>query len=61
MKNQEIRELSNEKLAERLSSEKLILSKLKFSHAISPIENPMRIRQTRKLVAQLATELNKRK
>jgi large subunit ribosomal protein L29 len=31
---------------------------LKLAHAISPIENPMRIRQNRKLIAKLETALS---
>jgi uncharacterized membrane protein HdeD (DUF308 family) len=33
---------------------------LQFAHAITPIENPMRIRQSRRLIAQLMTEFNAR-
>jgi len=31
---------------------------LKFAHAISPIENPLRIRASRKEIAKLLTELS---
>ena len=57
MKNSEIRALSVEELKEKLSTEKEALQKLKFAHAISPIENPMKIKDTRKLIARLSTEL----
>ncbi len=57
MKNAEIKGLNDVELKERLATEKENLQKLKFAHAISPIENPMKIRETRKLVARLATEL----
>jgi large subunit ribosomal protein L29 len=33
---------------------------MKMNHAISPIENPMKIRVTRRGVAMLHTELTKR-
>lgn len=56
----EIRELSIEELEERVKTEKQVLQKLRFAHAISPIENPMKIKGTRKLIAQLNTELRAR-
>jgi large subunit ribosomal protein L29 len=34
---------------------------MKMNHAISPLENPLIVRTTRKNVARLATEINKRK
>ncbi|MBO0932237.1 50S ribosomal protein L29 [Fibrella aquatilis] len=57
MKNQEIRALSAEQLQEQLKAEKQQLQKLTFAHAVSPIENPMRIRESRKLIARLYTAL----
>ena len=45
----------------RISEEQLRLTKFKFSHAISPLENPMTIRGLRRDVARLQTELQKRK
>ncbi|HHL51847.1 MAG TPA: 50S ribosomal protein L29 [Flammeovirgaceae bacterium] len=43
-----------------MASEKEILQKLKFAHAISPIENPMKIRATRRLIARLYTALRQK-
>ncbi|CAN5611763.1 50S ribosomal protein L29 [soil metagenome] len=57
MKNTEIKSLKVEELRERISSEKENLQKLTFAHAITPIESPMKIRESRKLVARLKTEL----
>ena len=57
MKNAEIKALSKDELRERLATEKETLQKTKFAHAISPVENPMNIRKTRKLIARLSTEL----
>lgn len=57
MKNEEIRALSVEELTERLASETETLQKLKFAHAISPLENPMQIREARKVVARIQTEI----
>ena len=61
MKNSEITELSTEELVVRIGEEKANLTKLKFAHAVSAIENPTRITKVRKDVARLNTELTKRK
>ena len=61
MKNSEILELSTEELVARISEERANLTKLKFAHAVSAIENPSRITKVRKDVARLNTELIKRK
>ena len=61
MKNSEIVALSTEELVARISEEKTSLTKLKFAHAVSAIENPTRITKVRKDVARLNTELTKRK
>jgi large subunit ribosomal protein L29 len=57
MKNSEIKALSAAELKDKIVSETEALRKLKFAHKISAIENPMRINQTRKLIAKLNTEL----
>ena len=57
MKNTEIKSLTVEELKERIATESENWNKLKFAHDISPIENPNKIRETRKLVARLKTEL----
>lgn len=57
MKNSEIKALSVEELREKLTSEESGLQKLNFAHAISPIENPMKIRHSKRLIAKLKTEL----
>ena len=57
MKQAEITGLSVADLCEKLAEEKKAISKLKLSHAVSPIENPMKIRATRKGIARLLTQL----
>lgn len=57
MKNSEIKALSVEEIKQKLVSEREVMQKLKFAHAISPIENPMKIKETRKLIARLETAL----
>ena len=60
MKNAEIKGLSVDQLKEQLTAERSSARNLRFAHAISPLENPMRIRQTRRNIAQLMTELRTR-
>lgn len=57
MENSEIKGLSLEELKSKLAAEKEALGKLKFAHAITPIENPMRLKEAKKLVARLNTEI----
>ena len=57
MKQTEIKALSIAELNEKIAVEQESIQKLQFAHAISPIENPMKIRHTRKLIARLKTEL----
>lgn len=57
MKSTEIKDLSEIELREKIGSEKDALRKIKFAHQVSAIENPMKIKETRKLVARLMTEL----
>jgi large subunit ribosomal protein L29 len=57
MKNAEIQGLTLTELNEKIGSEKETMRKMKFAHQVSAIENPMKIRETRKLIARLKTEL----
>jgi large subunit ribosomal protein L29 len=57
MKNTEIKALGINDLKEKIASEKETLRKMKFAHQVSSIENPMKMRATRRLIAQLKTEL----
>ncbi|MEE1945733.1 50S ribosomal protein L29 [Pedobacter sp. KR3-3] len=59
MKNSEITGLSKEELVAKIAEEKENLTKLKFAHAISAIENPSRIKKVRRDIARLNTELAK--
>ena len=60
MKTAEIKKLVDKEIVERLESEKANLSKLKLSHAISPLENTGKIRESRKTIARIETELRQR-
>jgi len=56
-KKANIKDLSVEELNNQLAVEEETLRRLKFGHAVSPIENPMKIREARKVVARIKTEL----
>ena len=57
MKKENLQGLSADELRTELGAEQDRLLKLKFAHAVSPVENPMRIRESRKRIARLHTEL----
>jgi len=60
MKKEDIKELSTDELRLRLVEEKSLYGKMKMNHSISPIDNPMKIRITRRGIAVIETELSKR-
>jgi large subunit ribosomal protein L29 len=60
MKQEVVRELSTNEIRERLEEEKKQLTKLKLNHAVSPLENPNKIKAYRKTIARLVTEIRKR-
>jgi large subunit ribosomal protein L29 len=53
--------LSLEDLTARVKEDETRLKKLEFGHAITPLENPMSIRNLRRELARLKTELNKKR
>ncbi len=60
MKTREIIELNNKEIQERMDVEKEHLVRLKLNHAISPLDNPMQIKEVRRTIARFATELRQR-
>jgi len=60
MKSSEIKELTQQELQERLDSEETLLVRMKMNHAVSPLDNPNKIVETRRNVARLKTELRVR-
>ncbi|MEY8848171.1 50S ribosomal protein L29 [Psychroserpens sp. XS_ASV72] len=60
MKQSEITQLSVAELQEKLSETQKSYADLKMAHAISPLENPIQLRNVRRTVARIATELTKR-
>ncbi len=60
MKQSEIKELSAEEVVERIEVETASLQKLKIMHTVSPLENPLQIRDARRTVARLKAEQTRR-
>jgi large subunit ribosomal protein L29 len=60
MKTREIKELTTKEIQERLLAEKEQLVRLKLNHSISPLDNPLTIKETRRTIARYATELRQR-
>ena len=60
MKSQVFTDMPLNELNDLLSSERQRLVKMKMSHAVSPMENPMQIKFTRRNIARIMTELSRR-
>lgn len=60
MKAREIKELATKELQERLEAESDNLTKMRINHTISPLDNPSQIKEIRKSVARIKTELRQR-
>lgn len=60
MKISDIRELSLEDLKGKLEEEQANYQKLKMSHKVSHLEDPLAIRKSRRTVARLLTVLNQK-
>lgn len=57
MKKADIKNLSAGDLQNKLAELKAEYTKVKLAHKISPVENPIQIRDLRKTIARLNTEL----
>jgi large subunit ribosomal protein L29 len=55
-----LKDMNEADLRAKIQEDELRLKKLEFSHAISPLENPMSIRSLRKDLARLKTALQQR-
>ncbi|SHM57152.1 50S ribosomal protein L29 [Chryseobacterium polytrichastri] len=57
MKQAEIKNLSAEDIQAKLAEAKTEFTKMKLAHKISPLENPIQIKDLRRTIARLNTEL----
>ena len=60
MKMYEIREMSNEELRKRIKEEEKNLVDLRFQNALKNLTNTSKIRETKKDIARMKTELRQR-
>ena len=60
MKSAEVKGLSTKELKERVDAEVASLEQMKINHSVSPLDSPAKIRQLRRTVARLKTELHQR-
>lgn len=60
MNKAEIKELSTKELTERLEAAVVALNQLEINHCISPLDNPAKITQERRMIARMKTELRSR-
>ena len=60
MKQKEITILTDDELNDKLGAFQKNLHNMKLTHAVSPLENPLQIRNIRRTISRLKTELLKR-
>ena len=60
MKQKEILILSDDELKDKSDAFQKNLYDLKLTHVVSPVENPLQIRNLRRTIARLKTEFVKR-
>jgi large subunit ribosomal protein L29 len=60
MKTSEIKELTTKEIVEKIQVEKENLVRLRLNHAVSPLDNPLKIKESRKNIARLKTILRQR-
>jgi large subunit ribosomal protein L29 len=60
MKTSEIKELSTSDLLERIDTERTMLVRMKLNHAITPLDNPQKVKDVKITIARLQTELRTR-
>ena len=60
MKASEVRELSLKEIEEKIENEQELLVKQRLNHAVSPLDNPLKIKETRRNVARLKTILREK-
>jgi large subunit ribosomal protein L29 len=60
MKKLDYKELTTPELREKIADEQKSYNTIVFNHSISPLENPLKIRTTRRDIARMHTELNNR-
>ncbi len=60
MKNSEIKELTTKEIVERIDLERGKLVRMRLNHAVTPLDNPLILKEARRTVARLKTEMRSR-
>ncbi len=60
MKTSEIKELTDKEILEKIQLETETLVRLNMNHAVSPLDNPLKIKVARRNIARLKTVLRQR-
>ena len=60
MKIAEVKEMSTTDLVERIEAEVANYNQMVLNHSISPLDNPAQIKQIRRTIARMKTELRQR-
>lgn len=60
MKASQIKDLTQDELVEKIADESLSYTKMRLTQAITPLDSTAKIKETRKLIARLKTELKAR-
>ena len=60
MKTSEIKELATKEIAERIQTEQENLVRLRLNHAVSPLDNPNKLKESKRNIARLKTVLRER-
>lgn len=60
MKAPELKELTIKELEEKIENEQNLLIKQKLNHTVSPLDNPLKIKETRRNIARLMTILREK-
>lgn len=60
MKNREIRDLTDDELGQKLKEARVELFNLRFQLATGQLDNPLKIRETRRQIARVQTVIRER-
>ncbi|OFX67624.1 MAG: 50S ribosomal protein L29 [Bacteroidetes bacterium GWE2_29_8] len=61
MKKLDIKQLTTNELRDKVSEQRELITKMELSHAVSPLENPLKLRVIRRELASMLTEQKNRK
>ena len=60
MKISEIQEMTTKEIIEKIELEKETLVRMRMNHSVSPLDNPMKIKEAKKNIARLKTVYRQR-